>query len=81
MQVRAPITLVVVFPLVAVGMSVMGLSTGDGNPALRAHVLARVVVPTAVYRVVPRLLKRSGRTSASASAHSRRHTACKANAA
>lgn len=54
--VRALLTWLVIFPLVAVGMTVMGLFAEDWHPILRALVLTAVVVPLAVYIGVPRLL-------------------------
>jgi len=80
-HVRAVITWIAIFPLVAVGMTVMGLFAGDWHPVLRALVLTLVVVPTAVYLVVPRLLKLHGRMSAAASARSRRRASRRASAA
>lgn len=56
MHVRAVLTWCAIFPLVAVGMSVMGLFAQDWHPILRAFVLTLVVVPLAVYVFVPRLL-------------------------
>lgn len=55
-HVRALLTWLVIFPLVAIGMSVMGLFAQNWHPVLRALVLTLVVVPTAVYLGVPRLL-------------------------
>ena len=55
-HVRAVLNWLVIFPLVAIGMSVMGLFAQDWHPVLRALVLTLVVVPTAVYLGVPRLL-------------------------
>ncbi|WP_051132937.1 hypothetical protein [Nocardia paucivorans] len=55
-HVRAVITWLVIFPLVALGMTVMAPFTGDWPPVLRALVLTAVVVPTSVYVLVPRLL-------------------------
>lgn len=55
-HVRAVLTWLVIFPLVAVGMTVMGLFAEDWHPILRALVLTAVVVPLAVYIGVPRLL-------------------------
>ena len=67
-HVRALITWLVIFPLVAVGMSVMGLFAGGWHPVLRAFVLTLVVVPTAVYFAVPRLLMVYNRLSLAAAA-------------
>ncbi|MFG6401474.1 hypothetical protein [Microbacterium sp. P04] len=55
-HVRALITWLAIFPMVAIGMMVMGLFAQDWHPVLRALVLTAVVVPTAVYVAVPRLL-------------------------
>jgi antibiotic biosynthesis monooxygenase (ABM) superfamily enzyme len=54
--VRAAITWLAIFPLVAVGLTVMTPLTVGWAPVLRAFVLTVVVVPMAVYLVVPRLL-------------------------
>ena len=56
-HVRAVITWVAIFPLVALGMTVMGPFTLEWHPVLRALLLTLVVVPLAVYLVVPRLLR------------------------
>jgi antibiotic biosynthesis monooxygenase (ABM) superfamily enzyme len=53
---RAVLTWIAIFPLVAIGMSVLSLVAADWPPVLRALVLTLVVVPTAVYVIVPRLL-------------------------
>ncbi|WP_035749506.1 hypothetical protein [Arthrobacter sp. 35W] len=55
-HVRAAATWLVIFPLVAVGMTALGLVAGDWHPVLRALVLTAVVVPLAVYVLVPRVL-------------------------
>jgi antibiotic biosynthesis monooxygenase (ABM) superfamily enzyme len=55
-HVRALITWLAIFPLVAIGLSVMASFAGDWHPVLRALVLTAIVVPTAVYLVVPRLI-------------------------
>lgn len=55
-HVRALLTWLVIFPLVAIGMTVMGLFAEHWHPILRALVLTAVVVPIAVYFGVPRLL-------------------------
>ena len=55
-HVRAAITWVAIFPLVAIGMTVMAPFTEGWHPVLRSFVLTLVVVPLAVYLVVPRLL-------------------------
>jgi len=56
-HVRAVITWLAIFPLVALGMTAMGPVTVDWHPVLRALVLTAVVVPLAVYLVVPTLLR------------------------
>jgi len=55
-HVRAIATWVTIFPLVAIGMTAMSAFTGDWHPILRALVLTLVVVPLAVYLIVPRIL-------------------------
>ncbi|MDR6506189.1 hypothetical protein [Arthrobacter oryzae] len=54
-HVRAVITWLAIFPLVAVGMMVVAPLTEGWHPVLRALVLTLVVVPAAVYIVLPRL--------------------------
>ena len=56
-HVRAIVTWCAIFPLVAVGMSVMTWVGADWAPVLRALVLTAIVVPLAVYLVVPQLLR------------------------
>ena len=53
---RALATWLSIFPLVAILMTVMGPFTGDWHPILRALVLTAIVVPLAVYVVVPRVI-------------------------
>jgi antibiotic biosynthesis monooxygenase (ABM) superfamily enzyme len=55
-HVRAVITWLAIFPLVAIGMMLMAPFTESWHPVLRAFVLTLVVVPVAVYLVVPRLI-------------------------
>ena len=55
-HVRAIITWLAIFPLVAIGLSVMASFATEWHPVLRALLLTALVVPTAVYVVVPRLL-------------------------
>jgi antibiotic biosynthesis monooxygenase (ABM) superfamily enzyme len=62
-HVRAVTTWCAIFPLVATGMSAMAPFTQDWHPVLRALVLTLVVVPLAVYLVVPRLLLAQSRLS------------------
>ncbi len=54
---RAVITWLAIFPLVAIGMMLMAPFTESWHPVLRAFVLTLVVVPLAVYLVVPRLMR------------------------
>ncbi len=55
-HVRAVVTWLAIFPLVALGMCLLSLIGPRWNPVLRALVLTLIVVPTTVYFVVPRLL-------------------------
>jgi antibiotic biosynthesis monooxygenase (ABM) superfamily enzyme len=54
---RALITWLAIFPLVAIGLSVLGGLLGDAHPILKAFILTLIVVPLAVYVVVPQLMK------------------------
>ncbi|UVJ39272.1 hypothetical protein [Arthrobacter sp. CJ23] len=60
-HVRALITWLAIFPLVAIGMTALGPLTESWHPVLRALVLTLLVVPLAVYFVVPRLFAGYGR--------------------
>jgi antibiotic biosynthesis monooxygenase (ABM) superfamily enzyme len=55
-HVRAIATWITIFPLVAIGLTVMAPFSSDWPPVLRALVLTLVVVPLAVYLIVPRVL-------------------------
>lgn len=55
-HVRAAVTWMAIFPMAATGMWVLGTWVPQWHPVLRAFVLTLVVVPTAVYLAVPRLL-------------------------
>ncbi|MEA5457047.1 hypothetical protein SPF06_20170 [Sinomonas sp. JGH33] len=46
-----------IFPLVAIGLWVFGPLMAGWHPVLRAFALTIVIVPTAVYLVVPRFTK------------------------
>jgi antibiotic biosynthesis monooxygenase (ABM) superfamily enzyme len=59
-HVRALITWLAIFPLVAVGMALIAPLSEGWPPVLRAFALTLVVVPLAVYLVVPRLFKAYG---------------------
>lgn len=70
---RAVITWLAIFPLVTLGFYAIEPFASGWNPVLRALVLSLVVVPVAVYLVVPQLMRvyallqrnRATRTSAS----------------
>lgn len=57
---RAFITWLAIFPLVAIGMMVTAPLIEGLHPVLRALVLTLLVVPAAVYLVVPRFLAAHG---------------------
>lgn len=59
-HVRAVITWVAIFPLVALSMLAIASFSSDWHPVLRALVLSVVVVPIAVYGVVPQLMRAYG---------------------
>lgn len=59
-HVRAVVTWVAIFPLVAVGMLALAPFSESWHPVLRAFVLTLIVVPLAVYLVVPQLLRGYG---------------------
>ncbi len=56
-HVRAFITWLAVFPLVAIGLMAISPIAEFLHPVLRALVLTVVVVPVAVYLVVPQLFR------------------------
>jgi len=60
-HVRAAITWLAIFPLVAVGMMAAAPLMENWHPVFRAMALTLVVVPTAVYVVLPRLFAVHGR--------------------
>ncbi|SDW69234.1 hypothetical protein SAMN04487917_105113 [Arthrobacter sp. yr096] len=60
---RALITWLAIFPLVSLGMMLLGPIMEPWHPVLRALVLTAFVVPTAVYFVVPRLFAGHGALS------------------
>lgn len=60
-HVRALITWVAIFPLVASGMMLLGPLMESWHPVLRSLLLTAVVVPTAVYFVVPKLFASYGK--------------------
>ncbi|MGC5170893.1 hypothetical protein ACLQ2Q_09580 [Microbacterium sp. DT81.1] len=59
-HVRAVITWLAIFPLVAIGMLLIGPVSVDWHPVARAFVLTLIVVPLAVYLVVPQLMRAYG---------------------
>jgi len=56
-HVRAALTWLAIFPLVAIAIAAMAPFTVGWAPVLRAFVLTLLVVPLAVYFVVPWLLR------------------------
>ena len=56
-HVRAVLTWLAIFPLVALGMMVIAPISESWHPVARAFVLTLVVVPVAVYLVVPQLMR------------------------
>jgi antibiotic biosynthesis monooxygenase (ABM) superfamily enzyme len=56
-HVRAVITWLAIFPLVSLGFLTIVPLMGDAHPILKVFVLTLVVVPLAVYLVVPNLMK------------------------
>lgn len=54
-HIRAVITWLAIFPLVAMGMMAAAPLMENWHPIFRAMALTMVVVPTAVYVVLPRL--------------------------
>ncbi len=61
---RAVITWIAIFPLVTLGFFAIAPFATDWNPVLRAFVLSVVVVPLAVYIVVPQLMRIYGKIRA-----------------
>ncbi|GAA1979535.1 hypothetical protein GCM10009777_11160 [Microbacterium pumilum] len=58
------ITWIAIFPLVTLGFFGIAPFAEDWNPVLRAFILSVVVVPVAVYLVVPQLMRIYGRMRA-----------------
>jgi antibiotic biosynthesis monooxygenase (ABM) superfamily enzyme len=56
-HIRALATWIVIFPLVALGLTFLGPVMGTLHPVLKAFVLTVIIVPLAVYVLVPQLLK------------------------
>ncbi len=63
-HVRAVITWIAIFPLVTLGFLAIAPFAEDWNPILRAFLLTIVVVPVAVYLVVPQLMRVYGKIRA-----------------
>lgn len=61
---RALITWIAIFPLVTLGFYAIAPFAQEWHPVLRALVLTVIVVPTAVYLVVPQLMRLHGKASA-----------------
>lgn len=56
-HVVAALTFLAIFPLVAIGITVMAPFAVGWHPVLRVFVLTLVVVPLSVYLVVPWLMR------------------------
>ena len=56
-HVRAVLTFLAIFPLVAIGITAMAPFTVGWDPLLRVFALTLIVVPLSVYLVVPWLVK------------------------
>ncbi len=56
-HIRALITWIAIFPLVTLGFFAIAPFASDWPAVLRAFVLSIVVVPVAVYLVVPQLMR------------------------
>jgi antibiotic biosynthesis monooxygenase (ABM) superfamily enzyme len=56
-HVRAFLTWLAIFPLVSLGFLTIVPAMGSAHPLLKVFVLTLVVVPLAVYLVVPALMK------------------------
>lgn len=56
-HVRAALTWLAIFPLVTLGLILLGSFADGWHPILRALALTVVIIPLAVYVIVPRLLQ------------------------
>ena len=63
-HVRALITWLAIFPLVTLGFLTVIPLMGTAHPILKVFVLTLIVVPLAVYLVVPNLMKVYGKIAA-----------------
>jgi antibiotic biosynthesis monooxygenase (ABM) superfamily enzyme len=59
-HIRAVITWLAIFPLVSLGFVTVIPLMGTAHPILKVFVLTLIVVPLAVYLVVPNLMKLYG---------------------
>lgn len=66
-HIRAALTWLAIFPLVSVGMLAFASLWEGWHPIMRALVLTLLVVPLAVYLVVPQLLRGYGAATRRAS--------------
>lgn len=55
-HIRMFATWIVIFPLVALGLTFLGPALGTVHPILKAFILTIVIVPLSVYLLVPNLL-------------------------
>ena len=55
-HIRAFATWIVIFPLVALGLTFLAPALGPLHPVLKAFILTIIIVPLAVYLLVPNLL-------------------------
>jgi len=58
---RALITWIAIFPIVTLGTSALAPFATEWNPILRSFALSLIVVPAAVYVVVPQLTRLYGK--------------------
>jgi antibiotic biosynthesis monooxygenase (ABM) superfamily enzyme len=63
-HVRALITWLAIFPLVTIGFLTIIPLMGTANTILKVFVLTLIVVPLAVYLIVPNLMKVYGKIAA-----------------
>ena len=65
-HIRAVLTWLAIFPLVTIGMLAFNGLWAEWHPVLRSLFLTALVVPLAVYLVVPQLMKLYGKSAARA---------------
>ena len=56
-HIRALATWIVIFPLVAIGLTYLAPVMGTLHPVLKAFILTVIIVPLAIYVLVQQLLK------------------------